>query len=384
MDISVLTELDLHQVTVIIPTYQRPVFLRRNLKFWSMTNASIIVADGSPTSELSYLENETKIDYFRSADSMELRLAEAAARTKTNYAIITGDDEIMLPESLAVLQKFLDNNSDHVSCIGRCVSFEKKDIPKSNSSYLLLRPDKIGQATHQVNQISPTERMIYHISNYQVSTFYSLHRTSNLRSILERISSNRISSPYGAELLFEIAAAESGKSSVLSVPSWLRSNENVPVRSLIGDVSLVEWKKHHSNEIRNCVQGMFGNKGCIEDLAMQLIDERIEKNTSNGSFRRKVISSFSYMRDFFHYRRRAIIENVLGWSLAKNFSVISNVILRELSKHQISYFVSPSCNSFMGLENADIELTQDVGLSRALEFIASYSQEGETLRPTDA
>ena len=160
-----LTELDLQQVTVIIPTYQRPIFLRRNLKFWSMTNASIIVADGSPTSELSYLENEIKIDYFRSSDSMELRLAEAAARTKTNYAIITGDDEIMLPESLAVLQKFLDNNSDYVSCIGRCVSFEKMDIPKSNSSYLLLRADKIGQATHQVNQISPTERMIYHISN---------------------------------------------------------------------------------------------------------------------------------------------------------------------------------------------------------------------------
>ena len=379
-----LTELDLQQVTVIIPTYQRPIFLRRNLKFWSMTNASIIVADGSPTSELSHLENEIKIDYFRSSDSMELRLAEAAARTKTNYAIITGDDEIMLPESLAILQKFLDNNSDHISCIGRCVSFEKKDIPKSNSSYLLLRPDKIGQATHQVNQISPTERMIYHISNYQVSTFYSLHSTSYLRSILERISSNRISSPYGAELLFEIAAAEAGKSSVLSVPSWLRSNEKVPVRSLIGDVSLAEWKKHHSNEIRNCVRGMFGKNRCIEDTAMQLINEQIEKNISNGSFSRKVISSFSHMRDFFHYRRRALIEHVLGWSLAKNFSVISNVILRELSKHQISYFVSPSRNSFVGLENADIELTQDVGLSRALEFIASYSQEGETLRPTDA
>ena len=373
----VALELDLHEVTIIIPTYQRPTFLLRNLSFWSSTNVKIIVADGSPTSELSFLENgKHSVEYFRTQESMELRLATAASRVKTKYAIISGDDEFMLPKSISILQDFLNLNSDYVCCIGRCIAFEKRKSSKSKSPFLLLRPDKPGQANHQVNQTNSIERISYHISNYQVSTFYALHRSKNLASILNRVSTIKISSPYGAELFFETASAESGKSRVLSIPSWLRSSENTPVRSLIGDISLADWKRDFYPEVESAIHEVFGRDEDTEKQVGILINKRIDDQKSELNFLNWSKKFFKDCRTFLHYKRRGAIEKLAGQILEENKTGSPSRILKKLTWFQLSYFLTSSNHSFGSLKNSGICLDQDVGLREAFEFILTNNQVG--------
>jgi glycosyltransferase domain-containing protein len=215
----------LSKLSIIIPTYNRPDFALRNMTFWSGSEVSVYIVDGSlnPIPSSSMKDLTPNIHYHHIGKSIEERIYFATQRIKTEYAMLCGDDEFMVYSGLKACIEFLERNLDFTVCIGRCIGFN----PVKNKIY--LSPVKDFHRTHFVNQNSVASRIEYHISNYMVTTFYGVHRTESFKFCFEQINCRIFSCPYVQETLLEMFAAAYGKSKVLPNVTWLRSSENKPV-----------------------------------------------------------------------------------------------------------------------------------------------------------
>ena len=212
-------------VTIIIPTYNRPLYALRNMTFWSDKFAKVIVLDGSesPLSNQTLSSLSSNIVYIHKIAPWNVRVLLAAEMITTSYAMLCCDDDFMLPCGIVDCIKFLESNLDYASCTGRIIGFEPKD------GGLRLWPEKAHHKSHIVSHDSFDERIKFHLGNFNITTLYGVHRTESLNYCLKCSLNYTYSSPYVLETFFELLSAAFGKSSVLSVPSRLSSQENLPI-----------------------------------------------------------------------------------------------------------------------------------------------------------
>jgi hypothetical protein len=84
-----------------------------------------------------------------------------------------------LPSTLQKYINFLEDNSNYSTVCGRVVGFNYKD------GRVQLWGVKSRHRSHQVTQKSSLERLKFHISGYEVTTVYGVHRTSNFKSTID-------------------------------------------------------------------------------------------------------------------------------------------------------------------------------------------------------
>lgn len=246
------TSNNLEELTIIIPTYGRPTYVLRNMKFWSDKGPRIIVLDGSeePLSKQNLRGLGTNIEYFHHFVSFNKRMEIASSMVNTPFAMLCADDEIQVPSGLKQCIEFLKKNDDYEQCCGRSIRFTV------SGRILKLEAAKVSHRFHVINQDNPIDRARYHLSDFMTTTVYAVHRSASLKHCLHYSMANNFGNPYPLETLFEIAAAAYGKSKVLSCVTWLRSSENEPVAApgwLRKDV-LSDW---HDNPKNNSQVGLF-------------------------------------------------------------------------------------------------------------------------------
>jgi glycosyltransferase domain-containing protein len=178
----------LSELTIIIPTYNRPLELERAIEYWRDTPVIVHILDGSekPWFPLGVTSNVNTINYHHVApnvgekpkDNYARRLRLSTELVRTKYSALCSDDDFFTIRGLVDAIQALDSDKADV-VVGKCIqylfregSFEWKRINWDwRSDYLSLSGDVWDRFA----------------SNSKGSTYYGIYKTPEWKKI--RLSS---------------------------------------------------------------------------------------------------------------------------------------------------------------------------------------------------
>jgi glycosyltransferase domain-containing protein len=171
-------------IAVIIPTLGRPEFVARQLRYYERQGGvAVYIGDASKPSDADRLAeairtlHRVKCVHVREEGlherGMAVRLLEKVSEP---YCALAGDDDFLVPQSLAVCASFLEANPDYRTAQGRGILFTVSGDADTGSI------ERAGEywGRPQGEEPSARERLAAHAAAYWVSLF-SVHRTTDYR-----------------------------------------------------------------------------------------------------------------------------------------------------------------------------------------------------------
>lgn len=165
-------------ITYVIPTRNRPQFLRRLLTFWSRfpPRGTLLIADCSESWQ--HQKNRQVVESFSGrlpiecesiVQSMIAKCDTAIRKVRTPYAVFCADDDFLLPDAVMECLEFLQKNSDYACAQGLLVSV---------NSFRDNRIDLIrGYNLAAESEMDRFRQM----AKYWYSTFYAVYPTEVLQ-----------------------------------------------------------------------------------------------------------------------------------------------------------------------------------------------------------
>ena len=208
---------------IIIPTYERPAYLRRILNYYSDCGKDfkIIVADSSSDenkkvnkeiiSSVSNLDIQYLDDYPAKISPYH-KIADAVNHADEKYCALCADDDFVTPDGINQSVDFLEKNLDFAIAHGRYVSFHFEDDERGKQQFYW----KPIYSQESIAFPDPETRLSYHLSNYLIATFYAVHRTDFMKMILKETVKFTNYDRFG-ELLLSMLALIYGKMKCLDV-----------------------------------------------------------------------------------------------------------------------------------------------------------------------
>jgi glycosyltransferase domain-containing protein len=214
----------LSKLTLVLFTYNRHQYALRNMRYWSGSETTVIVLDGTDYAiNPELLEGlEDNIRYHHLPISVHERLAHSInlIEQTSDFVALYGDDEFFSPSALENCIVELEKDPSLVSCMGRTIGFN----PTKNG--LIGRPWYSEMKDYALMQDDPIDRMVTHMGDYTCSTIYSVIRTPVWKHAIHVLSKHIFTVFSMEEYMFEMVVAFMGKSKVIPVLYWYRSLEN--------------------------------------------------------------------------------------------------------------------------------------------------------------
>ena len=179
-----MNQYKINNFSIIIPTRNRPNFLRRLLDYYNKYGKgfNIIVADASSnenkrlnkkTVSVSSNLNIQYLDNYSSEINMHYKILDALSYVNTKYSVLCADDDFITPNGVNKSIDFLEKNPDFTVAQGHYISFYLKNNKKFFWMPLL---------DHKSITFSEAKsRLVFYFSNYQLLTFYGVHKTKALK-----------------------------------------------------------------------------------------------------------------------------------------------------------------------------------------------------------
>jgi glycosyltransferase domain-containing protein len=166
--------------TVLIPTYERPEYVLRNLRYmeqaFPMSEMRIFVLDGSvdkaKTTEEICARYPSVCYLHYDGLSLADRLLEGLLKVKTPLVSILADDDLLIPEGLFETLSFLMANPDYSVASGRYMGYR---LEKSGD--ITFKP--IFRNIRSIDNPSPYYRYYELLADY-FPIYYSIHKTDVL------------------------------------------------------------------------------------------------------------------------------------------------------------------------------------------------------------
>ena len=157
------------ELTIVIPSYCRQIFLRRQLLYWSSSSVKLIVLDGSP-SPVTDLDTSPNFRYYHLPLSIEDRFKFVVDKIDTKYAALLSDDEFFLIHGLQDCLEFLERNPEYVSCKGQALGFSW------NEGVLRYKSVYTGLSGYYIDAYSSRDRVFQHMKKYEMATLWAVMR----------------------------------------------------------------------------------------------------------------------------------------------------------------------------------------------------------------
>jgi glycosyltransferase domain-containing protein len=212
-------------VTILIPTMNRSLFMVRALYFYAEHRFGGYVCIGD-SSENEDFEN-TQIAVQELKDRLQVIhrfcprekysneavvVKELISLAPTKYVCQYGDDDFLIPVGIHECARFLDENDDYVAACGR-IRIEFSLEP--DSLYFGQMSETIEVKENDFDKESGTERFRLYMGN-AVAPTYSLYRKP-VSENMYRYTDVAITRYFGPEVLTSAIGAISGKAKLLDV-----------------------------------------------------------------------------------------------------------------------------------------------------------------------
>lgn len=202
-------------ISLVIPTYNRPQFLRRLLWYYRELRFpfTIVVADSSPTPAsdvnrelVASLQNVLTVQYRLYPSDIHIctKIPQALDGIDTKYAAICGDDDYIIPKTMKQCVCFLDANPDYSLAHGHAAAFS---VLSDHHSHHNLQTVTYPQCNIEVSD--PQQRLHNHLLEWD-ATWYSVHRRLDLIRNMQSACGHTIDNRF-AELLPSCLSLIQGK-----------------------------------------------------------------------------------------------------------------------------------------------------------------------------
>jgi glycosyltransferase domain-containing protein len=276
---------NLGDITLVIPAYNRPAYLERQIDYWSGTDIHLCILDGStePASQ-SLIERMGKnVHYQHLPIGFNERLILACDLVQTKYVALLGDDELYTVQGLGDCIETLESDSRLIACIGRALFFYHRDAA--------IYADQVYEQNSTLNGVFDNDilRLKESFKNgnpeHAPYLLYGIFRTPDWRRVVHVSYGRWYSSGYVYELAFQIFGTLLGPSAVVDSLVWFRSGENPAMssRAVNRNIPMGEWgsDSRYLNEVVDFVERIVSEKlkdvTCerheIEEAVTRVVDE---------------------------------------------------------------------------------------------------------------
>jgi glycosyltransferase domain-containing protein len=206
-------------LTIILPTFNRPALCRAQVQFLRRTKFQhrVIVADSSeqPDPELRRICRGL-IEYrqFDPATVPSEKVVAVARSLTTPYVAMIADDDVSFPHAIDACLAFLRDNPDYVVAQGYVLS--------ATMSREAFDIQNVMWFTQGISESTPLRRLYEHMRRYQ-PFFRAVLRTDAYFQGLD--AANYAEGPFFKELAFTATVAALGKSKRLPMVYTLRGEE---------------------------------------------------------------------------------------------------------------------------------------------------------------
>ena len=124
--------MNIKDVTVIIPSYNRPEYALKCLKYWSSFKINVHFVDGSEKAlnleDVKKIISKSNVEYHHINILSEVdRIRKILPQINTRYAMLSSDDDLLLPNAISKCMNELNKDKNLISCYGQTISFYKVD-----------------------------------------------------------------------------------------------------------------------------------------------------------------------------------------------------------------------------------------------------------------
>ena len=176
-------------LTILMLTQNRPLFVKRALKFYSqeLLPYKILIIDSSSKDNKTEVQNIVRNadlniffcdhEYVVGANSTN-KFAEALSKVDSEYVLMVADDDFVFPSAIHRCVEFLNHNPNYTAASGRSYEFELDAATVvGNIKSIVSYPQSSAE-----NNLAE-RRFKLHMKNWTTSA-YSVQRTKNLRDIV--------------------------------------------------------------------------------------------------------------------------------------------------------------------------------------------------------
>ena len=211
----------MENLTIIIPSNNRPFFLRRAIKYWNNYNFPLIIVDGSSETQKKWMDENSNenIQYFYKKTSFPDRLNFAAKLVKTKYCILIPDDEFYCVSVLKRCVNFLESNNEYVAVNGCAIGF-------FYTFNKLMGEKKYPEWVKRIRaETDPKERITSHMKDYVNTLGVSVIKSDMFRKCAGLYANNEFPIFAQWELQMNLILSFAGKSKTVEELMYFRSME---------------------------------------------------------------------------------------------------------------------------------------------------------------
>jgi glycosyltransferase domain-containing protein len=305
------------RLTYVIPTHNRPKFLRRLLYFMSTMHeqSRILIVDSSKDD--LHAENADAVHSFSNLKvthdhydlPMVTKCRTAMETIKTPYSVFCADDDFLMPEGVTSAIEFLERSEEYSCAQGIMVSL---CTGKQNKCYAL--------PVYSIEDENSLRRFRRFSSNW-FSTFYSVHRTPILAEAY-RITDNHSDDTRARifpEILLSQLSVALGKVRFIPCVYNLREEHDLNESAVTEEVADLEACLELYSEFHEALASQLADaSGATIDHARDLVDDyygylkdggkqfAVKKKSLRFRVKREAIRHWRKLIDAF--RRDAILQ----------------------------------------------------------------------------
>ena len=272
-------------IDLIIPTYNRPYFLRRILDYYNSykVNYNIIVADSSSKDNKKLNKDIISsypklkilyIDQFPMKMVSHQKFGQMVKYAKSKYVCFCADDDFITPSGIKEAINFLEKNPDYSSAHGTYISFYIfKSLFNSKSFWWkFIYPYK------SITSLSPKERLISHLSNYY-QVLWAVRRTGVVKKSYEEFIKFKVDPILFGELLPDMLTLMCGKMKRLNTFYGARQAFSTSYSywpSVQDSIKMGTYKAAY-RDFRNCIASNLQKFGILKQEAEKIVDLHMSK-----------------------------------------------------------------------------------------------------------
>ena len=231
----------LEKLSIVIPTYGRQEFVKRQMKYWSGSTATVFIMDGSPQALLLEHGEEfaSNICYIHSSSDFFSRMQQATKLIKTPYVALLGDDDLFVKSGLRECIGHLESNIQIFGAVGRSMYF------------FTQRGNLYGEPNHpeSTNYSETIRGGLNRLHNLYYpgkigAVAYGVYREAGWKQAVGATYSTKYSSGYVYDTFLRTLLTYIGEIQVVEAITWLCSGENPPIKnqsSFNREVDLIDW-----------------------------------------------------------------------------------------------------------------------------------------------